>query len=117
MSRRYLSFALILCMAAMTVHAQETVRRLTQEEAVKAAIAKPQPDYPAVARQLKIQGKVELEVAITPAGAVEEVKILTGNASLTGAAVNAMKRWRFEPFTSGGKPVSAIAVISFMFRP
>jgi len=101
----------------MNLKAQDAVRRITQEEALKAAIAKPQPVYPPVARQLKIEGRVEIEIAIAPTGSVEETKILTGNATLTGAAVNAVKLWRFEPFTSDGKPVRAIAVLSFNFKP
>jgi hypothetical protein len=40
--------------AKFTLHAQDTVRHITQEEALKAAIAKPQHDYPAMARQLRI---------------------------------------------------------------
>ena len=96
--------------------AQDTIRRLSQDEAVKAAIAKPQPDYPPIARQLKVQGKVEVEIAIDPAGSVETAKPLTGNAALTGAAVNALKRWRFTPITSDGKAVRAIAVMSFNFK-
>jgi protein TonB len=117
MTPRPLAFALTLCIATLTLHAQDTVRRLTQEEAVKAAVTKPQPEYPAMARQLKIQGRVEVEVSITPTGAVEDVRILTGNATLTGPAVNAVKRWRFEPITSGGKPVHAVAILSFSFKP
>ena len=103
--------------AAVPLLSQDAVRRLTQEEAVNAALVKPQPDYPPVARQLRLQGKVEVEISIDPAGAVETTKVLTGNAALTGAAVNALKRWRFTPITSDGKPVRAVAVLSFSFKP
>jgi TonB family protein len=58
-----------------------------------------------------------LEISITPTGSVDGVKILTGNATLTGAAASALKHWRFEPFTSDGKPFRAVAVISFSFKP
>jgi TonB family protein len=106
----------ILCIAATSLLSQDTVRRLTQDEAVKAAVAKPQPDYPPAARQLRIQGRIELEVAIDPAGSVENVKVLSGNPALTGNAVSTLKRWRFEPIISDGKPVRAVAVMSFTFK-
>ena len=94
----------------------EDAKRVTQAEAVKQALAKPQPDYPAIARQLKLEGKVELEASIAEDGSVEAVKILNGNAVLTNAAATAMKRWKFQPFTDGGKSVKAVAVLSFTFK-
>ena len=115
-SIRFLAAIMALGLLTLSLPAQEKLRRLNQEEAVKAAISKPQPDYPPVARQLKLQGRVEAEVSITAAGTVDDVKVLTGNAALTGAVVNALRRWRFEPITADGKPVRAIAVVSFTFK-
>lgn len=107
-----LAFLLLFSPAA----AQDGVRHITQAEALKAAVSKPQPEYPAIARQLKVEGKVELEVSIRSDGNVDAVKILTGNATLTGSAVNAVKRWHFEPLTLEGKPIRAVAVLSFTFK-
>lgn len=90
--------------------------KVTQSEAVKQAVAKPQPDYPPIARQLKLEGKVEVEASITETGSVDSVRILTGNAVLTMAAAAAMKKWRFQPFTEAGKPVRAVATMSFTFK-
>ena len=105
-----------LSIAALPLLAQDTVRRLTQEEAVKAAVTKPQPDYPAMARQLKIQGRVELEVSIDTSGAVENVKVLAGNPVLAGPVSNTVKHWHFEPITSDGKVVRAVTDLSFTFK-
>jgi TonB family protein len=117
MRTQKLTFTLILlCLIAIPLLAQETVRRLTQEEAVKAAVSKPQPDYPPVARQLRIQGRIEVEMSIDSAGVVDNVKIISGNPALTGTAVNTLKHWRFEPILSGGKPVRAVAVMGFSFK-
>ena len=110
------SILLSLCLTTVPGLAQETVRRLSQEEAVKAAVTKPQPEYPPVARQLRIQGRIEVEMSIDPAGAVDNVKVISGNPALTGNAVNTLKHWRFEPILSGGKPVRAVAVLDFSFK-
>jgi protein TonB len=67
------------------------------------------------ARQLKVVGKVTLEVVISDTGAVGEVKIVTGNALLTRPAVDAVKKWRFRPFQSEGKPVAVLTTLSFEF--
>jgi protein TonB len=107
---------LALLALSITLGAQDSVLRITQADALKAAVSKPQPDYPPMAKQLKLQGRVEVEISITPSGTVDDAKILTGNPALTGAAANAVKRWKFEPFTSDGKPVRAVAVIAFSFK-
>ena len=94
----------------------DDARKVTQAEAMKQAVAKPQPDYPAIARQLKLEGRVEIEASISEDGSVEGVKILNGNAVLTNAAAAAMKRWKFQPFSDSGKPVRAVATLTFTFK-
>jgi outer membrane biosynthesis protein TonB len=47
---------------------------------------------------------------------VEKVNIKSGNPMLTKPAAEALKRWRFRPFTTGGKPVPALAEMSFNFK-
>ncbi|MCU1259530.1 MAG: TonB family protein [Bryobacterales bacterium] len=110
-----------LLIATGTFFSQATLwaddaRKVTQAEAMKQAVAKPQPDYPAIARQLKLEGRVEIEASISEDGSVEGVKILNGNAVLTNAAAAAMKRWKFQPFTDSGKPVRAVATLTFTFK-
>ncbi len=83
---------------------------------MSAAIAKVQPEYPAVARQLKIAGDVEVEVVITEDGLPQDVKIVSGNPVLTKPCVEAVKRWKFKPFTEEGKAVKAVAALTFSFQ-
>ena len=65
----------------------------------------------------KIKGRIEVEISIDPAGAVDNVKVLTGNPALTGTVANTLKRWRFEPILSDdGKPVQAVAVLELQFQ-
>jgi TonB family protein len=90
--------------------------RVTTPEAMKAAVKKVPPDYPPMARQMKVQGKVEVDVVIDADGNVEEVKILSGNALLTGAVVNSVKKWKFTPFTQNGAPAKAVAALDFDFK-
>ena len=89
---------------------------VTQAEAIKNAKEKVEPEYPAMAKQLHLEGAVQLEARIGENGAVEDVKPLTGNAVLMNSAVAAMKKWRFSPFLADGKPVKAIADLSFQFK-
>ncbi len=63
-------------------------------------VAKQQPTYPAMARQLHLHGVVKLQVVIAPNGRVKETKVVGGHPVLVDAAVQAAKDWKFEPGTS-----------------
>jgi TonB family protein len=107
----------VFCLALLvggSAMAQEI--HVTQAEAVKAAKDRVQPDYPPMAKQLHLEGNVQVQAHISESGAVEEVKPLTGNAVLMNAAVAALKKWRFTPFTADGKPARAVADMSFSFK-
>ncbi|HVO96701.1 MAG TPA: energy transducer TonB [Bryobacteraceae bacterium] len=90
--------------------------RVASDDALKAATKKAPPEYPAMAKQLKISGKVEVDVTIDAGGNVENVTIVSGNAMLTPSVVTAVKRWKFTPFTQDGAPAKAVAQLRFDFK-
>jgi len=55
------------------------------------------PDYPPLARRMNIHGKVKLLVVVSPNGNLKEAKVVGGNPILVDAAVDAVKKWKFEP--------------------
>ena len=80
-------------------------------------MSRPAPEYSAVARQLKVTGHVEVEATVGADGAVEGVKVLSGNPLLTNSTVSAVKKWKFTPLTENGAPGKALTVLSFDFKP
>ncbi len=90
--------------------------RVSTADAIKNAVRKAKPEYSAMARQMRIEGDVEVEVHITAAGDVGEVKPLSGNPMLTSMVSKAMKDWKFSPFTADGKPVPAVTALRFSFK-
>jgi periplasmic protein TonB len=108
--------ALIAGLMAGPVLAQEGVKKVSRAEAMQAATSRVQPEYPPIARQLKVEGTVELEAVIGENGKVEKVNIVSGNAMLTRAGADALKQWKFTPFTEDGKPVKAQATFAFAFK-
>ncbi len=100
---------------ALICPAQEP-KKVSKVEGLNAATTKVQPEYPAMARQLKIEGAVELEAVVAENGTVEKVNIVSGNPVLTRPAVDAVKRWKFAPFTADGKTVKALVPISMSFK-
>lgn len=83
---------------------------------MSAVTSKVQPAYPPVARQLKIEGVVELEISITEGGQVDNVTIVSGNPVLTKPAADAVKKWKFAPQFQDGKPARAVAPVSLAFK-
>ena len=96
--------------------AQDEPKKITRSEALNAVASRVEPQYPPMAKQLRMQGSVELEVLVGETGEVQKVDIVSGNAVLTGAAVQAVKRWRFKPFLEGGKAIRVLAPLTVDFK-
>lgn len=69
----------------------------SQGPAVRKVKMHVQPVYPEMARHMKLAGVVKLELTIAPDGKVKNVKVLGGHPLLAEAAVDAAKRWTYEP--------------------
>ena len=108
--------ALLLGMGFAQDVPKDAPKKVSKSEALNAATTKVSPDYPAIARQLKIEGAVELEALVTESGLVEQVNIVSGNPMLTRPASDAVKKWKFTPFTSEGKAVKALVPVSMSFK-
>jgi protein TonB len=64
----------------------------------------PLPEYPALARQARLQGIVKLRVTIGPDGHVNNIVLRSGHPLLVPAAVEAVKTWRYDPAVLKGQP-------------
>jgi protein TonB len=90
--------------------------KVAEAAAKQAALEKPVPEYPAMARQLRVTGRVEVEAIVDVDGKVEKAQIVNGNPMLGNAAVQALRRWKFAPFTADGKATRAVTTITFDFK-
>jgi TonB family protein len=63
--------------------------------------------YPEIAKRMRISGIVRLAVTVDAEGKVTDVKPLSGNAMLSTAAAEAVRKWRFE---SGSESTEEIAL-------
>jgi protein TonB len=98
--------------------AAQAIRRLREGGLVKLArpISQPQPQYPRIALLARISGEVKLEAVIGIDGRIRDVRIVSGHPLLAPAAVDAVRRWLYEPTTLNGDPVEVIAPIVVTFR-
>lgn len=81
-----------------------------------AAVKRVEPAYPVIARQVKAQGSVIIELTINEQGAVESARAISGHPLLREPALNAARAWRWNPTILNGVPVKVIGTITFNFR-
>jgi periplasmic protein TonB len=79
-------------------------------------IKKVSPVYPQSARQMHIQGTVELQANIGKDGNVNNVKTLKGDTGLARAAIDAVKQWKYKPYTLNNEPVEIQTQITVNFK-
>ena len=94
---------------------QELVR-VSEAEARKQLSSKVDPEYPPMAKQMRLSGRVQVDCFIDQAGNVEKVQIVNGNALFTSAINSAMKKWKFRPIEANGKATSVVASFVFDFK-
>jgi TonB family protein len=69
------------------------------------------PDYPSLARQLKVTGKVKIEATVAADGHVTTTRVIGGSPLLVNSALEALKRWRFE-----AAPKETTEIVEFEFN-
>ena len=76
------------------------------------------PVYPPRCRRLGIEGTVRVRVLVGERGRPLEVVVgkSSGDPSLDEAALDAVRRWRFEPARRDGAPIRAWATVPIEFR-
>ncbi len=94
----------------------ERIVKLSPEVAKGRLVHRVEPDYPEEARKQGIQGSVVLEVHIGRDGAIQDVKVVSGQPLLASAAIAAVKQWRFKPHKVQGQPVEMQTRVTLNFR-
>jgi TonB family protein len=69
------------------------------------------PAYPELAKKMNLSGVVKVQVEISPAGTVTSAKALGGHPVFIDSALDAVRKWRFEPSQS---PTEQIVEFKFV---
>jgi periplasmic protein TonB len=90
--------------------------RPMSEGVMEAALTyKVQPQYPAAARLMHLEGTVRLQAIIGKDGGVRELQVLSGNPILAQAAFAAVREWRYRPTQLNGGIVEVETFITVNF--
>jgi TonB family protein len=85
--------ALLVAVSLFTIHpfAQEIT------DANRKIVVKVVPQYPNLARAMRIQGNVRADVLVAPDGKVKSVEVKGGHPLLAQSAQDALRQWKWEP--------------------
>ena len=76
-----------------------------------------EPEYSEEARKAKFQGVVVLYCEVTERGVCQNLKVVRAlGLGLDEKAIEAVKKWKFNPGRKDGKPVTVAARIDVSFR-
>lgn len=76
----------------------------------------PQPEYPPLAKQARVQGVVEIEAVIDEHGNVVQMKAVSGSGLLIPAAMRAVAQWKYEPTYLNGVPYPVDLTVEVTFH-
>jgi len=92
---RYLvSIILLAVVTGMSVGVRPAFADDDGARKLKSKIA---PTYPDLAKRMNVTGTVKVQVVIAPTGLVKSTKVIGGHPLLIEPAVEALKKWRYEP--------------------
>lgn len=73
------------------------------------------PQYPHLAAEARISGVVRLKAVISSDGRIRDLTLISGHPLLVPAAMNAVKKWVYQPTVLNGKPVEVDTEIDVTF--
>ncbi len=73
------------------------------------------PRYPAIAVATRTEGTVVLAATISKAGAIENLRVVSGPAMLKEAALDAVRTWRYKPYLLDGQPIEVETTVDVVF--
>jgi len=74
------------------------------------------PVYPALARSMRVSGDVVLDALIDATGSVTSIRVVSGPALLQPAAVETVRKWKYEPARLDGKPSAIVLSMTVKFH-
>jgi TonB family protein len=100
MTKNRIVFLLVVCFCLFAV-------ALLHADTRKSVKTVP-PVYPAIAAKMRVEGAVKLDATIDSDGSVSDVKVVSGHQLLVNAAVDAVKKWKYE--SGDGKSIQPVSV-------
>ena len=117
MSMRTLTLRTLLILGATLVCCLEANSqvRLRPEDADKLLVEKTEPEYPGIAKMLKLQDTVTIDATVAESGSVVSAKLLSGNVAFKSAAIGAVMKRKYHPHLVDGLPTGFVSTVTLEF--
>jgi TonB family protein len=106
-----LGLALVLCESLALPPQGSAAQENSKEVTGRRVRLRTVPEYPSLAKKLRVSGKVKIEATVTADGHVTNTRVIGGSPLLVDSAVEAVKRWRFE-----AAPKETTEIVEFEFN-
>jgi protein TonB len=74
-----------------------------------------EPAFPALAKQIRKSGKVELHAVIAMDGTIQSLEVVSGDPMFVQSALDAVRQWRYTPTKLNGQPVEVDTFITVVY--
>ena len=74
-----------------------------------------EPIYPPLARQTRLEGRVELRAIIAADGTIQSLEVLSGHPLFIQSALDAVRQWRYRPTILNGVPFEVETHITVIY--
>jgi TonB family protein len=74
-----------------------------------------EPLYPALARQIRREGRVELRAIIGTDGSIQSLQVVAGDPLFLQSAVEAVQQWRYKPTYLNGQAVEVDTYVTVVY--
>jgi TonB family protein len=75
------------------------------------------PQYPDETGASRASGRVVMQAVINKDGTIGHLRVIEGDPALRNAALDAVSKWRYKPYTVNGQPVDVSTTVAVDFRP
>jgi TonB family protein len=112
--QRWMAISLLVC-SATGISALHPVSSAQEDQAQiqRKVLTRVAPAYPELARKTNIHGAVKLLAVVASDGKVKSTEVVGGNPVLAQAAVDAVRRWKYE---AGPQPTKEVIELKFEIR-
>lgn len=100
----------------ITPQESEKPRKVPASVMAGNALTKVTPEYPASAKDAKIEGAVVLHAIIDENGKVEQISVVSSpDSALSKSSIEAVQHWTYKPYLLNGKPTAVDTTINVNF--
>jgi len=108
----YIHIVILLTIVSGLLFLSPVRSRAQQADSGRKVVERMAAPYPSLARNMALQGTVKLEVLVSADGNVKETQIKGGHPVLAQAAINSVRRWKWE-----AAPHESHEIVEIKFTP